>query len=110
MVVALAVLTALFWSVSQPSPEGGRSSDRLAKVPRVTQYREIPGLDLALLDEARREQFVRHLNHTDCVCDCAMTLAECRNIDPACKHSREEAERLLAQMSAGPAATPATSH
>lgn len=81
-----------------------RGSGKTSKDPapassqRVTRYDSIPGLALQSLSSAEQTQLVNHLNHTPCTCDCNMTVAECRHLDPACKHSKEIAESNLAQL------------
>lgn len=55
--------------------------------PLSRHYASIPGLALEMLPPEDRVLLLKHLNHTDCPCDCKMTIAECRNLDPDCKHS-----------------------
>ncbi len=98
--VGALLLAALSVSVWLGSRDG--SNEAAKPQVRATQYGEIPGLDLERLPADVRYTFVSHLNHTPCICDCEMTIAECRHKDPGCEHServvREQFVQLLDQQ------------
>jgi len=62
---------------------------------------EIPGFDLAGLDSARREIFVRFANAERCTCGCGYTLAACRVYDSTCEVSSPRVQSLLDSVRAG---------
>ena len=62
---------------------------------------EVPGFDLAGLDAARREVFVRFANAQRCTCGCGYTLAACRAYDPSCEVSTPRVQGLLDSVRAG---------
>lgn len=96
-VMGLLLLFALVLAVALKNgdAEKGRME---APAQRVTRYGIVPGLDLQGLSSEMQTRLVNHLNHTPCTCDCKMTVAECRNVDTACKHSREIAEANLREL------------
>lgn len=73
---------------------------------KVTDYAVVPGLE-RVTDAGTRNQMVKHLNHTSCPCDCNMTIAECRNIDPTCSHSKDFLEQYLSANLEGASQLPA---
>jgi hypothetical protein len=62
---------------------------------------EVPGFDLAGLDGARREIFVRFANAQRCTCGCGYTLAACRVYDATCEVSAPRVQALLDSVRAG---------
>jgi len=62
---------------------------------------EVPGFDLAGLDSARREIFVRFANAERCTCGCGYTLAACRAFDSSCEVSAPRVQSLLDSVRAG---------
>lgn len=62
---------------------------------------EVPGFDLAGLDSARREVFVRFANAERCTCGCGYTLAACRAFDSSCEVSGPRVQTLLDSVRAG---------
>ena len=62
---------------------------------------ELPNVDLAGLDAARREIFVRFANAQRCTCGCGFTLAACRVYDPSCEVSAPLVAALLDSVRAG---------
>ena len=62
---------------------------------------EVPGFDLAGMDSARREIFVRFANAERCTCGCGYTLAACRAYDSSCEVSTPRVQSLLDSVRAG---------
>ncbi|HEY2955172.1 MAG TPA: hypothetical protein VGK89_07980 [Candidatus Eisenbacteria bacterium] len=62
---------------------------------------EVPGFDLAGLDSARREIFVRFANAERCTCGCGYTLAACRAYDSTCEVSAPRVRTLFDSVQAG---------
>ena len=62
---------------------------------------EVPNAELAGLDAARREIFVRFANAERCTCGCGYTLAACRVYDPSCEVSAPLVAALLDSVRAG---------
>jgi hypothetical protein len=62
---------------------------------------EIPGIDLAALDPARREIFIRFANAEQCTCGCSYTLAACRAYDSSCEVSAPRVQTLFDSVTAG---------
>lgn len=58
-------------------------------------YDTVPDVPLDTLEASRRENVLRQLNSSRCVCECALTLAQCRNTDRRCQKSLELALQLL---------------
>ena len=59
---------------------------------------EIPGVDLSVLTAAQKEAALQRLNEDECVCGCALTLAQCRINDPACDVSLPLAQTVVAEI------------
>ncbi len=62
---------------------------------------EVRGVDLAGLDGAQRELFVRFANAGSCTCGCGYTLAGCKASDMSCEVSGERLHALLDSIRAG---------
>jgi len=62
---------------------------------------DLPGVDVAALDPARREVFVRFANAERCTCGCGYTLAACRVYDSTCEVSGPRVQSLLDSVRAG---------
>ena len=78
---------------------GGAGEDSSAIKMRWVE--EVPGFDLAGLDPARREIFVRFANAERCTCGCGFTLAGCRASDMTCDVSGPHLDALLDSIRAG---------
>lgn len=65
---------------------------------KTTHYPSVPGLEAASLTEEEKTRLIAHYNHTACPCDCNMRVAECRNIDPTCIHSKQVVDADLASL------------
>lgn len=80
----------------------------------VTQYTQIPGIRIELLQLEKRSRYLDRMNQTPCTCDCKMTVAECRNRHSTCEHSQGIAEasfrRLKDDRMPGPGSRPKSSH
>src|SRR5262245_47271359 len=62
---------------------------------------EVRGADLAGLDHAKRELFLRFANAEECTCGCGYTLAGCRASDMTCDISGPRIEALLDSVRLG---------
>jgi hypothetical protein len=62
---------------------------------------DLPELDLASLDPARREIFLRAANSRRCTCDCGYTLAACRIFDSSCEKSLPRVRALFDSVAHG---------
>lgn len=62
---------------------------------------EVRGVDLAGLDSARSELFLRFANAQRCTCGCGYTLAGCRESDMTCDVSGPRLEALLDSIRTG---------
>ena len=59
---------------------------------------DIPGVDLAKLDVAKRTKALQKLNSQACTCGCDLTLARCRVDDPTCGVSLPIAQQIVQQI------------
>jgi hypothetical protein len=120
-VVALAAgLSAAWWSARPPraKPVAAAADDRNLPPDDEIHRRlrpaaddstaiktrwvdEVPGFDLAGMDSARREIFVRFANAERCTCGCGYTLAACRAFDSSCEVSAPRVQSLLDSVRAG---------
>jgi hypothetical protein len=76
------------------------SSGHQAPASKTTHYPAVPGLEAAGLTEEEKTRLIAHYNHTACPCECNMRVAECRNIDPTCIHSKQVVDADLASLAA----------
>jgi hypothetical protein len=60
---------------------------------------ELPGVDFSKLSVPQKTAALRQLNAKSCDCGCALTLAQCRINDSACRVSLALAGRVLQQIS-----------
>lgn len=77
---------------------------RLARIQEDEKTRwveDLPELDLAALDPAAREVFLRLANGRSCSCGCGFTLAACRRFDDQCEVSQPRARALYDSVRAG---------
>lgn len=65
------------------------------------RYDTLPGHDLSTLSEARRAHVLKLANRQACPCGCGMTLAQCRNEDPACELSPKLVNGLIFAAATG---------
>jgi len=73
-----------------------REAKRVQSSARLRSYYDtVPGIPLQTLEASRREEVLRQLNSTKCVCECKLTLAQCRNTGRTCKKSLELGLQLL---------------
>jgi hypothetical protein len=117
-VVALAAgLSAAFWFARPPQPPApppdasleppvdaihqALRAERDSAEIKMRWVEELPNVDLAGLDAARREIFVRFANAERCTCGCGFTLAACRVYDPSCEVSAPLVAALLDSVRAG---------
>lgn len=56
----------------------------------------VPGLDLSKLSLAEIKEFENILSKERCKCGCDLSVLKCRQVDPACQTSLEEARKALA--------------
>lgn len=116
--VALALVAGLVaaWRLRQPAdpPAGAAAGADSALTERMiaaapidsteikTGWRDdVPGIDLAAFDPARREILLRHANSRMCTCGCGFTLAACRTYDPTCPVSLPRVEALRDSVAQG---------
>lgn len=62
---------------------------------------EIPGVSLAGLTAAQKQDALQRLNNEKCTCGCGLTLAQCRINDPGCKISQPAAQKLVDDIAHG---------
>lgn len=77
---------------------------RLARIDEDEKTRwveDLPELDLAALDPAGREVFLRLANGRSCSCGCGFTLAACRRFDDQCEVSAPRARALYDSVRTG---------
>jgi thiol-disulfide isomerase/thioredoxin len=77
----------------------------LAHADRAT---ELPGVDLSKLTPEQKKLVLHRFNADPCTCGCKFTLAQCRIWDSACAVSKAATEKIIAEVSAPPAAAPST--
>ena len=93
------VLLIAVLAIMATSGLGSRDGEQPeSSTPRTTLYTSIPGLQLQLLSSAEQGQLLTDLNNTPCSCDCDMTVAECRHLDPDCQHSKDLAQASFSQL------------
>ena len=54
---------------------------------KVTQYKNLPEVDIASFTDAQQATILMRANREGCDCGCKMTVAECRNEDSPCRTS-----------------------
>ena len=72
------------------------------KLDKNAQVMTIPGIDLATLPVARRDEALQKLNAASCTCGCDLTVAKCRVDDPSCGVSLPLAREIVKQIAAAP--------
>ena len=70
------------------------------KLENGAQLIDIPGVDLAAFDPARRGLALQKLNSEPCTCGCDLTVARCRVDDPQCAVSLPIARQIVKQIAA----------
>jgi hypothetical protein len=97
-------------STSAPADTGDAVIDQaLGQIPASADSAEIKarwmddikGIEIAALDDAQRDLFVRFANARRCTCGCGFTLAACRTYDPTCPVSEPILEALRDSITAG---------
>lgn len=61
----------------------------------VAQLKEIPGIDLSKVPDAKRSEVLQALNSENCTCGCGLTVAKCRIDDPSCTVSPEVGKKIV---------------
>jgi thiol-disulfide isomerase/thioredoxin len=69
---------------------------------------ELPGVDLSKLTPEQKTVALHKFNAESCTCGCTFTLAQCRIYDRDCKTSKAAVTKILAAITAGPHAAPAS--
>ena len=100
-------LFALMAVLMIPGAEKSQVESPTNQASQSVHYSSIPGLDLSVMTAEDRQQLLAHLNHTPCVCDCNLTVAECRNIHSTCEHSGGLADASYRQLLAESVPSPA---
>ncbi|HVB32870.1 MAG TPA: TlpA disulfide reductase family protein [Patescibacteria group bacterium] len=67
----------------------------------VKNAKSLPGVDMSRLTPAQRKAALRQMNQQHCTCGCDYTLAQCRLLDPSCKTSQGEAQKVVDQIARG---------
>ena len=65
-------------------------------IKNAAQATKIPGVDLDSLSPAAKAAALTQMNHDNCTCGCALTLAACRINDPTCSISLPLAQKIAA--------------
>jgi cytochrome c biogenesis protein CcmG/thiol:disulfide interchange protein DsbE len=65
---------------------------------------ELPGVDLSKLTPEQKKIALHRFNAATCTCGCKFTLAQCRIWDSACAVSKAATEKIIAKVTAAPAA------
>lgn len=117
--VALVLVAGLVaaWRFRTPVPPGAGGADSSGTERMIAEALEpatidsteiktgwrddVPGIDLAALEPAAREVFLRHANSRMCTCGCGFTLAACRTYDPTCPVSLPRVEALRDSVQQG---------
>jgi thiol-disulfide isomerase/thioredoxin len=60
---------------------------------------ELPGVDFSKLTAQQKSAALHRMNSSGCNCGCALTLAQCRINDSACRISLALAQRMVAEIS-----------
>ena len=100
--------TPMDWAKGKPEiinilrQRGGKTSDELdgktsdvkesedsqpSLKSKVTQYKNLPEVDIASFTDAQQATILMRANREGCDCGCKMTVAECRNEDSPCRTS-----------------------
>lgn len=61
----------------------------------VLQLKEVPGVDMSKVPDARRNEVLLALNSESCTCGCGLTVAKCRVDDPTCSISPGIAKTIV---------------
>lgn len=61
----------------------------------VVQLKEVPGVDMSKVPDARRSEVLLALNSESCTCGCGLTVAKCRVEDPTCSISPGIAKTIV---------------
>lgn len=64
----------------------------------VAQIKEIPGVDLSQVPEAKRGEVLNALNSDSCTCGCGLSVAKCRLDDPTCAISPPLAKKIVERV------------
>lgn len=64
----------------------------------VAQIKEIPGVDLSQVPEAKRGDVLNALNSESCTCGCGLSVAKCRMDDPTCAISPPLAKKIVERV------------
>ena len=68
----------------------------------LAQLKDVPGVDLSKVPEAKRSAVLQALNTEHCTCGCTLTVAKCRLDDPSCTVSPPIAKAIVDKMIAAP--------
>lgn len=64
----------------------------------VAQIKEIPGVDLSQVPDAKRGDVLSALNSESCTCGCGLSVAKCRMDDPTCAISPPLAKKIVERV------------
>jgi len=86
------IFLGLFWA----SLKELREAQRIRSSPAVqSYYASVPHIRLETLSPSLKEKVLSQLNSSKCDCNCALTLAQCRNTDRTCKRGLDLALQVL---------------
>lgn len=66
-----------------------------------SNYTAIPGLPLDTASEKDKNRALLRLNFEPCTCGCGVSLAACRNSNPACETSKVECRKVADEETSG---------
>jgi hypothetical protein len=96
---ASAGMEGMYAAPAAPGTAAGSPGGAPAAVEHPAKhYNDLPGIDLSLLPPKVFEDILAKANHEECVCDCGMTIAQCRNEDPNCRHSLQRVAAIYADL------------
>jgi hypothetical protein len=108
VVVTLGLLGALVWALhpEQPRLTPAPLVPVPSECPKVQQefipsnYTDLPGVPPEGLSREQRSRALYRLNMEPCTCGCALSVAACRVLHPACAVSKKLAEKIIAEVQA----------
>lgn len=103
--VAVILMGWIWYANHQPDPRLNMPDISQAAAPEaplaVTNYTEIPEVDLTVLTDDQRKTVLDRVNVEKCPCGCGFTLAACRHLDQSCGTSLPIARKIVADIVSG---------
>ena len=108
LILTLVALAALVWELKPDRPNLQPAPLRLQNTPcpqvagqfTPTNITDVPGLDLASLDNERRNHVLLQLNMEPCTCGCNGSIAFCLVSHARCEACRQRAKEITAEEQA----------